>query len=102
MKRLTIAAAALAVALATLHPVSAAVPGDGGGSLAYAFDAGPAADLQVLDAQGMAETRGRLLPWIVGIAGLDLALIGAFWGVYVPTYGAGYGCSFCTVPTVLR
>ena len=32
------------------------------------------------------QLRGRVLPFIVGVAKLDLALAGFCWGVYVPHY----------------
>ena len=32
------------------------------------------------------QLRGRVLPFIVGVATLDLALAGFYWGVYVPNY----------------
>ena len=32
------------------------------------------------------QLRGRVLPFIVGVATLDLALAGFYWGVYVPHY----------------
>lgn len=30
------------------------------------------------------QLRGRVLPFIMGVATLDLALAGFYWGVYVP------------------
>ena len=32
------------------------------------------------------QLRGGVLPFIVGVAALDLALAGFYWGVYVPHY----------------
>ena len=50
-----------------------------------------------LSGADMATTRGRFAPMVVyigAVAGLDLALAGFFWGVYLPAYGGG-GCSSC-------
>lgn len=42
-----------------------------------------------MDAVEMQLNQGKFvfLPWIFGITSLDLALIGVYWGVYVPNYG---------------
>ncbi len=41
-----------------------------------------------MDAVEMQLNQGKFafLPWIFGITSLDLALIGVYWGVYVPNY----------------
>ena len=52
-----------------------------------------------LDEQAMIENRGEMAPLIgvvAGIAGLDLALMGFYWGYYIPTVSSGGGsCSGC-------
>lgn len=60
-------------------------------SIAYAFDVDSAdrAGISVLDEVQMAGIDGALLPLIMGIAAVDLALMGVFWGIYVPTYLVG-------------
>ena len=42
----------------------------------------------VLDELEMQNLHGKfvMLPWILGITGLDLALIGVYWGTFVPNY----------------
>jgi len=46
-------------------------------------------DEQILGAQAQAEIRGGgfWLPFIFGTIGIDLALFGAVYGVYIPYYG---------------
>jgi|AVFP01.1.fsa_nt_gi hypothetical protein len=43
---------------------------------------------QILDELEMQNLQGKfiMLPWVFGIAGLDLALISLYWGMYVPNY----------------
>lgn len=33
-----------------------------------------------------AQTRGKVLPYVIGMAAVDIALASLFWGVYVPFY----------------
>jgi hypothetical protein len=32
------------------------------------------------------QTRGKVLPYVIGMAAVDIALASLFWGVYVPFY----------------
>ena len=50
-----------------------------------------------LDAVAMESTRGGIGPLAIalGVAGIDIALMGFFWGVYVPYY-APQGPSYYT------
>lgn len=57
-----------------------------------------------LTAEDMADYRGRfaqmlLLP--LSIAAVDLALIGTYWGLYLPRYGGG-SCLSCAASTNLQ
>ena len=40
-----------------------------------------------------AQVRGRVLPFVIGVAAIDLALASFYWGVYVPHY-ATYAPAF--------
>jgi hypothetical protein len=57
-----------------------------------------ASGAEVLSPDALAESNGKVAPLILAfsIAGVDLALMGMFWGVYVPNYGGGGFCSGCT------
>ncbi len=33
-----------------------------------------------------AQVRGRVLPFVIGVAAIDIALASFYWGVYVPEY----------------
>jgi hypothetical protein len=49
------------------------------------------ASLAVMADAEMASTRGRFAPLmgvVLGIAAVDLALMGFYWGVYVPSYAS--------------
>lgn len=56
---------------------------------------------QPLDEAAMVESRGQMAPLIgvvAGIAGLDLALMGFYWGYYVPTISSfGGACTGCNL-----
>jgi len=39
------------------------------------------------------QVRGRVLPFVIGVAAIDIALASFYWGVYVPHY-ANYGPAF--------
>ncbi|MEM1403099.1 MAG: hypothetical protein AAGG55_07205 [Pseudomonadota bacterium] len=70
-------------------------------TLSAAFEGGLPADASLLDNRAMEQTHGQLWPLVGGIAaivGVDLALAGYFWGVYVPSMGGG-SCATCTIPT---
>lgn len=58
---------------------------------------GDAPVFEQLDAQAMEETRGRmpLLAIPLALAGVDIGLMGLFWGIYVPNYGGGGYCTGC-------
>lgn len=69
------------------------------GSLAgdsFAMEAGTADKIDFLSEQEMTETKGELAFLIAAIVGIDLALIGTFWGVYAPYAGAG-SCLNCNL-----
>lgn len=53
--------------------------------------------LERLDTQAMEDTRGRLplLAIPLAIAGVDIGLMGLYWGIYVPTYGGTGNCTGC-------
>ena len=69
------------------------VAGPGADAVAAAFggtDEMPASLAVMADAE-MASTRGRFAPLmgvVLGIAAVDLALMGFYWGVYVPSYAS--------------
>jgi len=58
---------------------------------AFGHDVSMTADVAVLDEQVLQETDGRMAPLALALAitGVDLALAGFFWGVYVPHYYSG-------------
>ena len=72
----------------TAEPASAMVDD------AFSLEDGSAGQVDFLSEQEMSDTKGELAFLVAAIVGIDLALIGAFWGVYVPNYGAG-GCLKC-------
>jgi hypothetical protein len=39
------------------------------------------------------QVRGRVLPFVIGVAAIDIALASFYWGVYVPHY-ANYAPAF--------
>ncbi len=54
------------------------------------------ASLAVMGDAEMASTRGRFAPLmgvVLGVAAVDIALMGFYWGVYVPRY-ASQGSSY--------
>lgn len=59
---------------------------------------GDAPSLERLDPQALEETRGRLplLAVPLAIAGVDIGLMGLYWGIYVPNYGGGGSCFGCS------
>ncbi|MEQ8514372.1 MAG: hypothetical protein RIC38_02085 [Chromatocurvus sp.] len=96
-----IANACQAAVLAALVAAPAFADRDGvaepGVDLNRAFG-GDAPALEQLDAITMEETRGRLplLAIPLAIAGVDIGLMGLYWGIYVPSYGGGGGCTSCS------
>jgi hypothetical protein len=91
MTRRFLAALAVCGVFAQSLQASAAPPS----LVAQAFGSAHAA-VESLDAAQAEQTRGRLLPLVLSIAGVDLALAGLFWGVYVPRYAPQTGaCTAC-------
>lgn len=41
---------------------------------------------RAVTAMEAAQTRGKVLPYVIGMAAVDIALASLFWGVYVPFY----------------
>jgi hypothetical protein len=60
--------------------------------------AGEAGAIDVLDREEMTSTEGRfpLMAIPLAIAGVDIGLMGLYWGVYVPNYGGGGLCNHCS------
>ena len=58
---------------------------------AFGHDVSVLSDVAVLEEDVLQETDGRMAPLALAlaIAGVDLALAGFFWGVYVPNYSSG-------------
>lgn len=88
---------AVALTAVVTQPAFAGEPAPAEATLAAAFG-GSTAAVEVLDYEQMAQTEGKLAPLLLPltIVGVDLALIGAFWGVYIP-YISG-DCSYCVIP----
>lgn len=63
---------------------------------AFSLEAGAPGEMDFLSEQEMAETKGELAFLVAAIVGIDLALIGTFWGVYVPIAGGG-SCLNCNL-----
>ncbi|MDO8860507.1 hypothetical protein Q6D67_02250 [Haliea sp. E1-2-M8] len=57
-----------------------------------------ASGAEMLTGTELESATGRLAPLTLAfaVAGFDVALIGVFWGVYVPNYGGGGSCTGCT------
>ena len=68
---------------------------------AFAAEAGVTDNIDLLSEREMSETKGELAFLVAAIVGVDLALIGAFWGVYVPNAGAGT-CLNCNLSDIKR
>lgn len=95
----TIASACQAAVLAVLVAAPAlAEPGPAEPLDLGAAFAGDVPPLERLDTQALEETRGRLplLAIPLAIAGVDIGLMGLYWGIYVPNYGGGGVCSGCS------
>ena len=58
---------------------------------AFGHDISATSDIAVLEEDVLQETDGRMAPLALALAitGVDLALAGFFWGVYVPHYYSG-------------
>jgi len=71
--------------------------------MSSAFQSPPSSTVEILDEQAMSDTQGELLPWIIGVAALDLSLATFFWSAYVPTMAATGGlCVNCDIGTKSR
>lgn len=113
-KSITCAASVLLVTTCLSNAALAApAPAQSAAAIAVgAFGGTAVSGVELLDTADLQDTRGRLLPLlgsigpIATIVGIDLALIGAFWGVYVPTYaptaGAAGTCFACDNVTRLE
>ncbi|GEM_PF-941797 len=67
------------------------------------FAEAPTESVSWLSESQMTETKGEVMPFILGVVAVDLALAGFFWGVYVPNYASGGGgggstCPVCYIP----
>lgn len=102
MKHITALIVAVGMLQAAVPSVNAAEsePVSGKQVVLSAFGAGTVpANVDMLDETQMQETRGRLAPLVVAatIAGLDLAMMSFFYGVYVPNYAShGGACATCS------
>jgi len=98
MKNLRSVVGAVALATIVSQPVLAADPAPEDQALANAFGGGAAA-VQVLERQELEQTSGKLAPLMLPltIAAVDLALIGTFWGIYLP-YTSHGPCHYCVQP----
>tara|TARA_R110000772_G_scaffold268721_1_gene398013 strand:+ start:2569 stop:2898 length:330 start_codon:yes stop_codon:yes gene_type:complete len=101
MKTLTAMSSSLALAALIFNPLAAsAAPTQDPPWVASAFgSAGTVPDgATLLSAPELASSTGRLAPLAIalGIAGVDIALMSFYWGIYVPQYGGGGGsCAVC-------
>ncbi|MFT6050579.1 MAG: hypothetical protein ACI9B9_000217 [Halioglobus sp.] len=75
---------------------SGALAGD-----AFSLEADGAGEIDFLSEQEMSDTKGELAFLVAAIVGIDLALIGTFWGVYVPNAGGG-SCLNCSLADLRR
>ncbi len=102
MKKLSAIAAGLALATLVSQPVMAGAAPAGAHGPAWVSSAfGGVSPLtsgaEVLTDAELESATGRVAPLYLAlsIAGVDLALMGFFWGVYVPNYGGGGSCAVC-------
>jgi hypothetical protein len=68
---------------------------------AFSLEVGGAGEIDFLSEQEMVDTKGELAFLVAAIVGIDLALIGTFWGVYVPNAGGG-SCLNCSLADLRR
>jgi len=96
MKKLAKASQAAALAALVSVPAFASGNAEEPVDLNRAFG-GDAPVLERLDTPAMEDTRGRLsfLAIPLAIAGVDIGLMGLYWGIYVPTYGGTGSCTGC-------
>jgi hypothetical protein len=100
MKTLTTIGSSLALAAVILNPAAASAGTTGDAPwMASAFGSSDSAleGATALSAQDLEASTGRWAPLALalGIAGVDLALISVYWGIYLPTYGGGGSCAVC-------
>lgn len=102
MKKLSGISVGLALAAIVSQPViaNATVGHDDAAWVSAAFGGADvvASGAEVLSPDALAESNGKVAPLLLAfsIVGVDLALMGMYWGVYVPNYGGGGSCSGCT------
>lgn len=102
MKKLSGIAAGIALAALISQPLVASAAPAAGPENAWvnaAFgDVSPVASgaAMLTDAE-LESATGRIAPiyFALSVAGFDLALMGFYWGVYVPHYGGGGSCTGC-------
>lgn len=107
MKKLSSITASLALA-AIVSQSAAANTGigyDDGSWVSAAFGGADvvASGAEVLSPDALAASDGKVAPLFLAmsIAGVDLALMGMYWGIYVPYYSGGGGaCSGCTTAVI--
>ncbi len=99
MKKLSGIAAGIALAALVSQPLSAsaappAVEDGAWVSSAFGGVSPMAAGAEMLTDAELENARGRLAPLALtfAIAGFDVALMGFYWGIYVPYYSGGGGC----------
>lgn len=100
MKTLTAIGSSLALAAVILNPAAAsAAPTGDAYWMASAFGSSESTleGAASLSTQDLEASTGRWAPLALalGIAGVDLALISVYWGIYLPTYGGGGSCAVC-------
>lgn len=103
MKKLSGIAAGLALAALVSQPLAASAAPAAAGENAWVSAAfagvGPGASgASMLTHTELESATGRIAPiyFALSVAGFDLALMGFYWGVYVPQYGGGGSCAGCT------
>lgn len=99
MKKLSGIAAGVALAALISQPLSAAAAPITADDAAWVNDAfGGVSSMpsgaEILTGAELEDATGRLAPLVLtfAIAGFDVALMGLYWGVYVPHYSGGGGC----------
>lgn len=102
MKKLSGIAAGLALATLVCQPLTAGAAPAAAQDPAWVSSAfgglSPlASGAEVLTDAELQSATGRIAPLYLAlsIAGVDLALMGFFWGIYVPNYGGGGSCAGC-------
>ncbi|MEQ9462439.1 MAG: hypothetical protein RJQ10_02165 [Haliea sp.] len=102
MEKLSGIAAGLALATLVCQPLAAGTTPAATADTVWVNSAfGDASALasgaQMLTGAELESATGRIAPLYLAlsIAGVDLALMGFFWGVYVPHYGGGGSCAGC-------